>query len=82
MPARSIYAFDESHEGYADALRLLFGEVKRRWPEVNTLSVLNWVSAAVIARAPAPCARAHARTQLPAPARVASKRRRAIIVLC
>ena len=76
MPARSIYAFDESHEGYADALRLLFGEVKRRWPEVNTLSVLNWV------RAPAPCARAHARTKLPAPARVASKRRRAIIVLC
>ena len=39
-----IYAFDESHEGYADALRLLFGEAKRRWPEVTTLSVLNWVS--------------------------------------
>jgi hypothetical protein len=38
----SIYAFDESHEGYADALRLMFGEVKRRWPEVTTLSVLNW----------------------------------------
>lgn len=41
----SIYAFDESHEGYANALRLLFGEVKRRWPEVTTLSVLNWVRA-------------------------------------
>ena len=39
-----IYAFDESHEDYADALRLLFGEAKRRWPEVTTLSVLNWVS--------------------------------------
>lgn len=37
-----IYAFDESQEDYADALRLLFGEVKRRWPEVSTLSVLNW----------------------------------------
>ena len=38
----SVYAFDESLEGYADALRLLFGEVKRRWPELTTLSVLNW----------------------------------------
>jgi hypothetical protein len=37
-----IYAFDESKEGYSDALRLLFGEVKQRWPEVSTLSVLNW----------------------------------------
>ena len=33
-----IYAFDESHEGYADALRLLFGEAKRRWPEVFIIS--------------------------------------------
>lgn len=27
-----IYAFDESKAEYADALRLLFGEVKHRWP--------------------------------------------------
>ena len=27
-----IYAFDESKEGYSDALRLLFGEVKQRFP--------------------------------------------------
>jgi hypothetical protein len=37
-----IYAFDESKIDYAPALVRLFGAVKRRWPEVNTLSVLNW----------------------------------------
>ena len=37
-----IYAFDESHVQYKPAVALLWGEVKRRWPQVRTLSVLNW----------------------------------------
>jgi hypothetical protein len=33
-----------SHSGpqYEDALKLLFGAVKSRWPEVRTLAVLPW----------------------------------------
>jgi hypothetical protein len=37
-----VYAFDESGPQYEDALKLLFGAVKKRWPEVRTLAVLPW----------------------------------------
>lgn len=43
-----IYAFDEAGPEYASAVRLLFGEIKRRWPEVRTLAVLNWDASALV----------------------------------
>jgi hypothetical protein len=43
-----IYAFDEAGPEYVDAVRLLFGEIKTRWPEVRTLAVLNWDPSAVV----------------------------------
>jgi hypothetical protein len=41
-------AFDEAGPEYSSAVRLLFGSIKRRWPEVNTLSALNWPPTAVV----------------------------------
>ena len=38
-----VYGFDESHADHAPAIRLLFGAIKARWPEVRTLSVTSWV---------------------------------------
>ena len=39
---RSRYAFDEAGVEYEPAVRLLFGAIKRHWPSVKTLAVLNW----------------------------------------
>lgn len=38
-----VYAFDESHVSYKDALKVLFSAVKARWPKLRTLSVLPWI---------------------------------------
>eukprot|EP00039_Didymoeca_costata_P011405 m.159987 g.159987 ORF g.159987 m.159987 type:complete len:854 (-) comp15162_c0_seq3:42-2603(-) len=37
-----IYGFDEAGQAYEDVVYKLFGEIKRRWPQVKTLGVLNW----------------------------------------
>jgi hypothetical protein len=43
LPYAYVYAFDEAHIAYTDALRAYFGAVKQRWPSLKTLSVLPWV---------------------------------------
>lgn len=37
-----VYAFDEAGAEYKPAVRRLFSAIKRRWPVVKTLAVLNW----------------------------------------
>jgi hypothetical protein len=44
-----VYAFDEAGPAYLPAVQLLFGTIKKRWPTVKTLAVLNWAPTPVIA---------------------------------
>ena len=37
-----IYGFDEAPREFETALRQLFGGVKKRWPALRTVAVLNW----------------------------------------
>lgn len=48
LNASYIYAFDETDESFEAAIKLLFGEIKRRWPGVKTLAVLNWDCTSVV----------------------------------
>lgn len=43
-----VYAFDEAGIEYTPAIRRLFGAIKRRWPTVKTLAVVNWDPTAVV----------------------------------
>ena len=38
-----VYGFDESSEGYKQAVVAVFGAIKKKWPAVRTMAVLNWL---------------------------------------
>ena len=43
-----VYGPDELPGATAPGINLLFGEVKRKWPETQTLAVINWPAQAVM----------------------------------